>query len=221
MGRKAIDMTGQKFGKLTVVRRVKSKNSNAYWLCYCECGRAKEVRRGHLINGDTKSCRSEGCAQGGNKGHGFAVHGKEAPEYKAWSSMKRRCYNNTSEAYKNYGGRGIAVCDEWLNDFEQFLKDMGKRPSKNHSIDRINNDGNYEPDNCRWVEWEVQNRNKRMNKNNKSGTRGVYLNKATGSWIVTIFNRNKNIRIGTFKNYDDAREARLKAELKYWNEQIS
>ena len=85
---------------------------------------------------------------------------QQTPEYTAWRNMKARCYKKSNKDFKNYGGRGICVCDEWLNSYQTFLKDMGRRPSSEHSIDRIDNDGDYKPSNCRWATHTEQNRNK-------------------------------------------------------------
>ncbi len=104
--------------------------------------------------------------------HGFARRGKHTAEFKTWTYMKRRCCQPTHKDYKNYGGRGIKICDRWLNDFTLFLADMGPKPSEKHSIDRIDVNGNYEPSNCRWASFNQQARNKRPRKSS-SGFRGV------------------------------------------------
>ena len=148
------DITGQKFGRLTVEAYSGiDKKHQALWQCRCECGNAKVVRASGLKSGRTKSC---GCLIGkANITHGcFGT-----PEYGIWSGMMSRCTNPKHTYYSRYGGRGIKVCERW-NSFVHFLEDMGLRPSPEHTIDRYpNGDGNYEPGNVRWATMAEQNRN--------------------------------------------------------------
>lgn len=151
---KLIDLSGQRFGMLTVVSRVGSVRNGASmtptWRVACDCGREKVVRASNLRAGQTKSC---GCV--------FIRHGMYGtPEYRAWVSMLGRCTNPSIRSYPNYGGRGIRVCPEW-EDFETFFAAMGRRPTSGHSLDRIDVNGNYEPANCRWATVKEQARNKR------------------------------------------------------------
>lgn len=157
MGSKHIDLTGQIFNKLTVIKRVPNdKYGGATWLCHCICGNYKPVPAGNLKRGHIKSC---GC--GMNKTHG---HSGATPEYRIWQSIKYRCNVPTSKDYKNYGGRGIVICKEWEHDFVSFYNYVGKRPSKIHSIDRYpNKNGNYEPGNVRWATPRQQAQNVRNN----------------------------------------------------------
>lgn len=128
------------------------------WLCVCDCGNYKTVKSICLRNSKSKSC---GCW--------FAecrtTHNlTKSPEYQNWSAIKSRCLNKKHMNYQKYGGRNIIICDRWVNSFENFLSDMGERPSPSHSIDRIDNDGNYEPENCRWATPKEQGSNRRNNR---------------------------------------------------------
>lgn len=147
------------------------------------------------------------------------MHGLgSTPEYRAWYNMKSRCYTAKLPAYKNYGGRGIRVCDEWLHDFPQFLKDVGKRPSPKHSLDRINVNGNYEPSNCRWVTKDIQIRNTRVRPGHKTGHNGVGWDSKWGKWRARIHVDRKYIHLGYFNTMEEALACRKEGELKYWGE---
>jgi len=140
------DLTGETFLKLTVLKRVPNPSGKrgVYWLCECECGNTSIVFGGNLKRFHTTSC---GCNLATTGGHRV----KNTLEYVSWSGMKTRCLNSEASNYRYYGGKGITICPEWLEDFKIFLKDMGPRPSKQHTIDRRDNQGNYEPGNCYWA----------------------------------------------------------------------
>lgn len=155
----AIDLKGQRFGRLVVIEEAERTGRKTYWLCKCDCGSFVKVPTASLNNGHTKSC---GCLQRSK----VTIHGKKNTKlYKVWNSMKGRCFNTNHRAYKNYGGRGITVCDEWKDDFLCFYNwSMANGYQEGLSIDRENNDGNYEPSNCRWTTSKVQRNNSRQNR---------------------------------------------------------
>lgn len=161
---RAKDLTGVQFGKLLVEKFAGSTKDSAgtkrrFWQCRCVCGKAITILAGSLLTGNSTSC---GCSKKYATGPKNVIHGmSKSPEYRTWAAMLQRCYNPKSARYLEWGGRGITVCDRWKNSFENFLADMGKKPTFDHSIDRENNDGNYEPGNCRWATRSQQQLNKR------------------------------------------------------------
>jgi hypothetical protein len=146
-----VTLAGQKFARLTVISRspVSTKNGGARWECICECGGKTVTTTYQLRSGHTRSC---GCFRRERNLLAVVVHGRtHTPEYDAWQSMKKRCLNSSDKDFHYYGGRGISICPEWIDDFEAFFAELGERPSAKHSLDRINPYGNYEPGNCRWA----------------------------------------------------------------------
>ena len=144
---------GKQFNLWTVTgEKVNVRHNGMHVLCKCKCGKEKLVKIEYLINRRAKGCRR--CSQPSTK----YITGKFRD---LWYNIKRRCNNPSDTGYKYYGGRGIKVCDRWLNSFEDFVSDMGMYPTEAHEIDRINNDGNYEPGNCRWVTHQENAKNTR------------------------------------------------------------
>lgn len=165
-----LDLLGRRFERLIVVayegtRKRDAKHSDTIWVCKCDCGNEATVTGSLLTMRTTRSC---GCLKiecSIRQGHANAKHQMSGTrEHQAWVALKARCLNPSNAGWVNYGGRGISVCQEWLNSFEAFYRDMGPRPGPGYSIDRRDNERGYEPSNCFWATSKEQTRNRRSNR---------------------------------------------------------
>ena len=199
-------MIGERYGRLLVVAEVEHSKKARRFACLCECGTRKVVFGGNLRRGYTRSC---GCLnqeeRSKRRTHGQTCDGMFTPEYRAWRQMLARIRAKTGRNYLWYGARGITVCERWLK-FENFLADMGKRPP-GMTIDRKNNDGNYEPGNCRWATSYQQGHNKSVFRNNRSGIKGVCWNSRSKRWIAQICLKGCPTYLGCFVHKQDAARA--------------
>lgn len=195
------DLTGQKFGRLTVIGLDESRQTRkTYWICQCECGGIKSARSDSLLCGAIKSCgclHNETAARNVAKNH---THKQSSTRlYKIWQGMKRRCNDKNTACYDRYGGRGIKVCDEWNNSFEPFFKwAMNNGYSEELSLDRIDNNGNYEPNNCKWSTNQEQCNNRRSNIKITIGN----ATKTLTEWC-NIFEVDYNTVLSRYNRYPD------------------
>lgn len=161
--KKRIIKNGEKFNHLTIEKEIEpyinpsSKQEVRKFLCKCECGNTTNVTLPNLISTLSCGCMRKKISRDVNIRHNMC----KSPEYRSWRAMKARCLNSNHYSFKNYGGRGIKIHKLWIDSFEIFIDDMGKRPTLNHTLDRIDNDGNYEPNNCRWATYKQQAQNKK------------------------------------------------------------
>ena len=172
MHKNAVDLTGRSFGSLTVIREGgRGADRKVAWFCRCACGQEKSYRGTHLTSGASTSC---GCLRGANISKAVVRHGAtNTAAYSVWSSMIQRCTNPKNKRWSRYGGRGISVCERW-GTFQNFLDDMGQ-PPPSLTLDRVNNDGDYKPGNCRWATRKVQGNNRPHPKPRDRGADGRFL----------------------------------------------
>ncbi len=210
---------GQKLNsesRLKYIRDVEPiSNGKRRALFLCDCENEAEIQIDSVKYGNTLSC---GCFKvESNTTHGLGQHAL----YHTWYEMIKRCYSPEHKQFADYGDRGILVCSEWLDSPKQFIEDMGEKPTPEHSIDRIDNDGTYCPENCKWSTPTEQSHNRRLRKTNKSGYAGVFENKSRNKWQVSIRANGKLICVGYFTDKNEAIAARTAAELKYWGKIIA
>jgi hypothetical protein len=163
---KVKELSGNVYGRLTVISFSHMVGEASYWNCICTCGTQKKVRRNRLTCGVTVSC---GCYRLEKSIEASRIHGESktrgntslTKEYRTWMHIKQRCLNPKTKGYHNYGGRGISVCDRWISSYQNFLIDMGRAPSPKHSIERVSSNGNYCPENCKWIPLSDQQKNRR------------------------------------------------------------
>lgn len=205
------DMTGEKIGRLLFIKEVFDERPGAYWECLCDCGTVTIVHGGLVRGGHTTSC---GCFKTEQILKAVTKHGKSKDLiYFLWNTMMERCYNPNSTSYHKYGERGIKVCERW-QVFENFFEDMGDKPD-GLSLERIDVNGDYHPDNCKWGTASEQAFNIRKRSNNTSGRTGVDLD-ASGLWRARIWKDKKCYKLGYFESYEEACEARSNAELELY-----
>jgi hypothetical protein len=215
MSRPMINLSGQTFGKLTVIRyhgRRGAKGSHA-WVCRCECGSEKVIQGRAMNGGGTVSC---GCfaksrIANANTKHGLHTRANRHPLFDVWRSMRRRCYNRKTHNWHLYGARGIAVCERWRKSFAAFVEDMGPRPSGGYTIERRDNNGNYTPENCYWATMKTQSNNRRNNRAFEHGGRTLTLSQ----WAEVARIKNATISERLKRGWPFAKAITVKPDTRY------
>ena len=189
-------LAGKIFGRLTVLDKYEARNKIRFWLCRCECGNEKFIATASLTKGKTTAC---GCRQfaGNHQTHGMTgtrIHG-------IWKGIKGRCNNPSASYYENYGGRGIKVCERWMESFENFLADMGPTYQNDLTIERRDNNGDYEPDNCCWADRMEQGRNSRKVVLIDTPKGRMHLSEAARSFGLSITGLHRRIKLGWPKDH--------------------
>jgi hypothetical protein len=216
------DLTDKKFGRLYVKKRAGTNSSKKpLWECECDCGNVKNIIGAALVNGTTQSC---GCLRKEVTSQRSKTHGmRKTRIYETWYAMKKRCQNEGNISYPYYGGRGIRVCEKW-ETFSGFIEDMyaayldhvEQYGEKQTTLDRIDSNKDYDPENTRWATYTTQSRNTRVRHDNKTGYKGVYKRDENSGYIAYIKVNKERMNLGTFDNIEDAILARRNAEMTYW-----
>jgi hypothetical protein len=203
-------MIGRKFTCLTVIDGPIRAPRGASWVCKCDCDGVKTVSQYKLTAGRTKSC---GCLQKQTARKRLTTHGKYyEPEYRVWENMKKRC---SDPRYAKWYGR-INVCARWIDSYDNFVADVGRKPYETATLDRIDPKGDYELNNVRWASHKIQSRNTKNHVTNKTGIRGVSWSKAKNKWRAAIYVDNMQKHLGYFDDIKNAEAARKEAEKKFW-----
>lgn len=218
MGRKLADYTGQVFHGIEVISWHSKKNGRNYWSCKCHCGNVFPTLIASLKRGATKSC---GCLMRKAVSKANTTHGNTNHYlYPTYKNMLARCFNEKDPRFKKYGGRGITVCDRWLEPdgkgFKNFLEDMGDKP-EGCSLDRIDTHSNYSPENCRWVDGSVQSFNQMKDEGSETVRVGIRKDK-WGKWRASINYKGQAYHLYYGTSLEEAVKAREAAELKFYGE---
>ncbi|WP_432717822.1 AP2 domain-containing protein [Staphylococcus equorum] len=209
-----MDIVGKQFNYLKVLKYVgKNKHSKKLYNCLCtKCNKEKIMLGTVVKNGYSKSC---GCLQKEKIKKKQTTHGmSKTLIYQKWKGIKKRCYDSKAQNFKHYGGRGIKVCDEWKDDFVQFYSDVGDVPFEGAELDRIDNNDDYKPSNCRWVNHQA-NSNNRRKYYNKTGYTGVTFKPRLNKFQAQLYKNKKFIYLGLYETAEDAYNAYLTAKNKY------
>jgi hypothetical protein len=193
--------TGTRFGRYVVLGLAESKNRHPYYQVKCDCGTERDVSRSRLLDGSSTSC---GCARDEASSKNWTIHGgSRTLTYSIWKGIIARCFNESNRGYKHYGGRGITMCDRWRNSFVEFLNDMGEKP-QGFTIERINVNGNYCKENCKWASYLEQGRNRRNNKKYTFMGKNVTVQEAIDMAGVNIRRVSVNQRLKNGMTIEEA-----------------
>ena len=228
MPKKLVVNKGDRFARLSILDEQATRSKARMFLCLCDCGTEKVISLSHLRSGHTTSCGCYNRSQASHRRMKFdlpkgysAVIDRKVPEFSVWLNIVTRCYNSNHIGWEYYGGKGVGMSSEWLQEdgrgFYRFYEDMGPRPD-NCRIDRIDPTKGYSKDNCRWVSLSVSSFNKGKSRKNTSGVTGVKWKKGLDKWVATIGKDCKRINLGCFDIFEEAVSARKAAELLYFGE---